>query len=323
MSKKIKSIIICVIVFFVWASFALYRTINQNPEWFDKHEFAEEKKQREIVETTNKGEFTYALAWAKSGNNWLCINIDGYAEIVLSDEYVEVTDFCNSIYAMVKDENGIKTIIDRAGDMRLCEYSYICDKILTNDFHANNIVATQKIMKDGKEVEGYGLIDSSFNWVKAPSEENKYLAEFTKGIDNGVLTNEKGDKLYFSLIDVVIENIDEFLFYDDQIVMYRKGTDIYLIDKSGEHERVSMKNIANIGEWTEGTIYCELTDGRKVFNNINGEIILDVTNLNVVNLPRFIDGYAGILMQTDEGLKYTVIDNKGNMMFKPRVRRYV
>ena len=122
--------------------------------------------------------------------------------------------------------------------------------------------------------------------------------------------------MYFSRIDVVVENVDEFLFYDDQIAMYRKGTDIYLIDKSGEHERVSMKNIAKAGEWTEGTIYCELTDGRKVFNDINGKEILDVTSLNVVNSPRFIDGYAGIVMQTEEGTKYTVIDTKGKIMFE-------
>ena len=219
---------------------------------------------------------------------------------------------------MVKDENGIKSIIDRAGDLKLCEYSYICDEILTNDFHANLVVATQKVTENGEEKVGYGLIDSSLGWCKAPSSENKYLAEFTKGIDGGVLTNEKGDKLYFSRINVVVENVDECLFYDDQIAMYRKGTDIYLIDKSGEHERVSMKNIAKAGEWTEGTIYCELTDGRKVFNDINGKEILDVTSLNVVNSPRFIDGYAGIVMQTEEGLKYTVIDTKGKIMFEPR-----
>lgn len=319
-NNKIKVIIICVLVFVIWAGLSLYRTLNRNMNWFDKPnlEAIEKEEQREEIKTTDKGQYTYALAWSKYGDNWVCVNIDGYAEIVLDKEYVEVTDFCNSIYAMVKDSMGTKSIIDRAGDLRLCEYSYICDEILTNDFHANLVVATQKVKENGEEKIGYGLINENLGWCKAPSTENEYLKEFTKGIDGGVLTNEKGDKLYFSKTDTIAENIDQFLFYDDQIVMYRKGTDIYLIDKSGEHERVSMKNIAKSGEWTEGTIYCELTDGRKVFNNINGECILDVTNLNIVNSPRFIDGYAGIVMQTEEGTKYTVIDNKGNLMFEAR-----
>ena len=315
-NNKIKTIIICVLVFVIWAGLSLYRTLNRNMDWFEPQVSAEEEQEkREEIDTTEKSEFTYALAWSKYGDNWVCVNIDGYAEIVLDKQYTEVTDFCNSIYAMVKDGMGIKSIIDRAGDLRLCEYSYMCDEILTNDFHANLIVATQKVVEDGEEKVGYGLINENLGWCKAPSTKNEYLKEFTKGIDSGVLTNEKGDKLYFSQIDTVIEGVDQFLFYDDQIVMYRKGTDIYLIDKSGEHERVSMKNIAKVGEWTEGTIYCELTDGKKVFNDINGECILDVTALNVVNSPRFIDGYAGIVMRTEDGLKYTVIDNKGNLMF--------
>lgn len=319
MNNKVKTIIICVLLFVIWAGLSVYRTLGRNMDWFEQVNVVEEASAREEIKTTDKGEFTYALAWSKYGDNWVCVNIDGYAEIVLDKGYTEVTDFCNSIYAMVKDENGIKSIIDRAGNLKLCEYSYVCDEILTNDFHANLVVATQKVTENGEEKVGYGLIDSSLGWCKAPSSENKYLTEFTKGIDGGVLTNEKGDKLYFSRIDVVVENVDEFLFYDDQIAMYRKGTDIYLIDKSGEHERVSMKNIAKAGEWTEGTIYCELTDGRKVFNDINGKEILDVTSLNVVNSPRFIDGYAGIVMQTEEGTKYTVIDTKGKIMFEPRM----
>lgn len=319
-NSQIKVIIICVIVFTIWAGLSFYRTISRNMDWFDTtvEVSAEDIIEREEIKTTDKGEFTYALAWSKCGDNWVCTNIDGFAEIVLDKQYTEVTDFCNSGYAMVKDSNGVKTLIDRAGNLRLCEYSYVCDEILTNDFHANLIVATQKVIEDGEEKLGYGLINDSLGWCMAPSSKNEYLKEFTKGIDGGVLTNEKGDKLYFSRINVVVEGVDEFLFYDNDIAMYRKGTDIYLIDKSGEHERVSMKNIAKAGEWTEGTIFCELTDGRKVFNNINGEIILDVTNLNIVNSPRFIEGYAGILMQTEEGLKYTVIDDKGNMMFEPK-----
>jgi len=317
-SEKIKTIIICVLVFVIWAGLSLYRTLSRNMDWFDKTVVEEQTVEKEEIQTTDKGEFTYALAWSKCGDNWVCINIDGYAEIVLPEEYVEVTDFCNSLHAMVKDKNGVKTLIDRAGDMKLCEYSYMCDEILTNDFHASLAVATQKVEENGKEVVGYGLINENLWWLKSPSSKNEFLKEFTKGIDSGVLTTEKEDKLYFSKTDTIVTDVDDILFYDAQIVMYRKGTDVYLIDKSGEHERVSMSNIAKAGEWTEGTIYCELTDGRKVFNNINGEVILDVTNLNVVNSPRFIDGYAGILMQTEDGLKYTVIDNKGKMMFEPK-----
>lgn len=317
-SEKVKTIIICVLVFVIWAGLSLYRTLSRNMDWFDKTVAEEQIVEKEEIQTTDKGEFTYALAWSKCGDNWVCVNIDGYAEIVLPEEYVEVTDFCNSLHAMVKDKNGVKTLIDRAGDMKLCEYSYMCDEILTNDFHASLAVATQKVEENGKEVVGYGLINENLWWLKSPSSKNEFLKEFTKGVDGGVLTTEKEDKLYFSKTDTIVTDVDEILFYDAQIVMYRKGTDIYLIDKSGEHERVSMSNIAKAGEWTEGTIYCELTDGRKVFNNINGELILDVTNLNVVNSPRFIDGYAGILMQTEEGLKYTVIDTKGKMMFEPK-----
>lgn len=319
-NKNIRRIIICVLVFAIWAGLSVYRTIGENPDWFEDKKIAEESGEdiKEEIKTTDKKEFTYALAWSKYGNNWVCVNIAGDVEIVLNEEYTEVTDFCNSMFAMVKDANGIKTVIDRSGDLRLCEYSYVCDEIITNDFHANLVVATQTVVEDGKETIGYGLINDTLGWCKYPSPENEFLKEFTRGIDGGILTNEKGDKLYFNTIGVVVEGVDEFLFYDDTTAMYRKGTDIYLIDKSGEHERVSMKNIKKTGEWTEGVIYCELTDGRRVFNDINGEVVLDVSNMEIVNLPRFIDGFAGILINTEEGTKYTVIDLEGNKMFEER-----
>ena len=320
-NKNVKIIIICVLVFAIWAGLAVYRTVGENPDWFESKTVAEENDEeiREEIKTSDKKEFTYALAWSKYGDNWVCVNIAGNVEIVLDEEYTEVTDFCNSIYAMVKDGNGIKALIDRSGDLRLCEYSYMCDEIITNDFHANLAVATQKVKDEkGQEVTGYGLIDENLRWCKAPSPENEFLKEFTKGIDGGVLTNEKGDKLYFNTVGVVVEGVDEFLFYDATTAMYIKGTEIYLIDKSGEHERVSMKDIAKTGEWTEGVIYCELTDGRRVFNDINGKVILDVSSMEIVNLPRFIDGYAGILLNTEEGTKFTVIDLEGNKMFEER-----
>ena len=40
--------------------------------------------------------------------------------------------------------------------------------------------------------------------------------------------------------------------------------------------------------------------------------------MNIANLPRFIDGFAGILLNTEEGTKYTVIDLEGNKMFEER-----
>lgn len=320
LNKNIRTIIIIVVVFFIWAGLSLYRTISKNPEWFEAKSIASDEGnvEREEIETTDKKEFTYALSWSKYGNRWVCVNIAGNAEIVLGEEYTKVTDFCNSMFAIVEDESGIKTLIDRSGDCRLCEYSYTCDEIITNDFHASMAVATQKVKENGKEQIGYGIIGDTLGWIKPPSTKNEYLKEFTKGIDGGVLTNEKGDKLYFHTTGKIVENVDEFLFYDATTAMYRKGTDIYLIDKSGENERVSMKNIAKAAEWTEGVIYCELTDGKKVFNNINGDVILDVSHLDIINEPRFINEYAGILFNTDEGTKYTVIDIKGNMQFDPR-----
>lgn len=324
-NKNVKTIIVCVLVFAIWAGLALYRTIGENPEWFEAKVIEEDGQEiKEEIKTTNKKEFTYALSWSKYGDKWVCVNIAGDVEIMLDEEYTEVTDFCNSMFAMVKDAKGIKSLLDRSGDLRLCEYSYMCDEIITNDFHANLAVATQKVTdENGKEVTGYGLIDENLRWFKEPSPDNEFLKEYTKGIDGGVLTTEKGDKLYFNTLGVEVDGVDEFLFYDETTAMYRKGTDIYLIDKSGEHERVSMKNIAKTGEWTEGVIYCELTDGRRVFNDINGEVILDVSDMEIVNLPRFIDGYAGILFNTEEGTKFTVIDLDGKKMFEPRPRNNV
>ena len=320
-NKNVKTIIICILIFAIWTGLSFYRTLSRNMNWFDTTDTvaSEAILEKEEIKTTDKKEFTYALSWSKNGNNWVCVNIDGLAEIVLDEQYTEVTDFCNSGYAMIKDKNGIKSLIDRAGNLKLCEYSYVCDTMITNSFQANMMVASKEIEEDGETKIGYGIIDANLSWAKAPSSKNEYLKEFTKGIDGGVFTNEAGDKLYFYTLDKVVENVDEFLFYDNQIAMFRRGTEIYLIDKSGEHERVSMKNIAKTGEWTEGTIFCELTDGRKVFNDINGKIILDVTDMNIVNSPRFINDYAGILMETPEGTKYTVIDIKGNMMFEPKL----
>lgn len=319
-NNNVKFIIILIILFLVWFGLAFCRTLSRNKNWFDSTELtsAEEVEEKEEIKTTEKKEFTYALAWSKCGNNWVCVNIDGTAEIVLDEQYTEVTDFCNSGYTMVKDFNGIKSLIDRYGNLRMCEYSYYCDKMITDNFEANMVVATKEVEEDGEMKVGYGIIDSTLAWAKEPSSKNEYLKEFTKGIDGGVFTNDKGDKLYFYTLDVVVENVDEVLFYTNETVMFRRGTEIYLIDKSGEHERLSMSGIKKAGEWTEGTIFCELEDGRKVINDVNGKVILDVTKFNIINSPRFIDGYAGILMQTEEGTKYTVIDIDGNVMFEPR-----
>ena len=113
--------------------------------------------------------------------------------------------------------------------------------------------------------------------------------------------------------------MDEFLYYDAETVMIRKGSEIYLIDKSGEHMRLDFKDVAKVGKWADKTIYVEFTAGRKELVDINGKCVLDLTSFNVINSPRMIGKYAGIVMQTDDGTKFTIIDEKGNFMFEPRL----
>ena len=134
-NKKIRTVIICFLVFFIWFGLSVYRTLGRNKDWFEpKNEVQEQAVQREDLETTNECEFSYATAWCKSGNNWALINIDGLAEIVLNENYTEVTNFENTGYAIVKDSYGNKTVIDRAGNSRLYDNCYICDSIVSNDF---------------------------------------------------------------------------------------------------------------------------------------------------------------------------------------------
>ena len=316
-NKTIKIVIISLLVFIIWFGLALFRTLEKNPEWFTtKEEKSESLIERENINTTEKKEFSYALAWSKFGENWVLSNIDGYAEIVLDKNFIDVTDFGNTGYAVVKDIYGNKTLIDRAGNSRLYDNCFVCDKIITDDFKANMIVASIIAKENEKEITKNGIIDATLNWSKAPSEENEYLKEFTKGIDGGVFTNELGDKLYFYTLDRIVENVDEFLFYDAQTAMFRKGTTIYLIDKSGEHERVDFENVSKVGEWADETIFCEFTDGRKQLVDINGKCRVDLTSLNVINSPRMIGGHAGIVMETESGIKCAVIDENGKFLYE-------
>lgn len=318
-NKNLKTALICLLIFIIWAGLSLYRTLGRNQEWFaPKEEVAVPEIEMEYLETTDEKEFFYATAWCKAGNNWVLTNIDGYAEIVLDENYTDVTNFGNTGYAVVKDTYGNKAVIDRSGNSALYDNCYRCDSIVSDDFTANMIVATKKITEDGEEKVGYGIIDATLNWSKAPDSENEYLKEFTKGIDGGVLTNEAGDKLYFYTLDTVVEDVDEFLYYDAETVMFRQGTEIYLIDKSGEHLRLDFKDVVKTGEWADKTMYCEFVDGKKQFVDINGKCVVDLTSFNVINLPRMINGYAGILMQTEEGTKYTIIDEEGKFVFEPR-----
>ena len=319
-NKNVKSLLICIVVFVIWAGLSIYRTLGRNADWFEtKTAVGEPEVVREDLDTTDENEFSYAVAWCKTGDNWALINIDGLAEIVLDKNYVEVTNFANTGYAVVKDTYGNKSVIGRGGDTVLYDNCYVCDKIVSDDFNANMIVASKTVEEDGKEKTAYGIIDAFLNWSKAPSTENEYLKEFTKGIDGGVFTNEAGDKLYFYTIDAIVEDVDEFLFYDAQTAMFRKGEEICLIDKSGEHLRKDFDGVVKNGEWAEHTIYCEFKDGRKQLVDINGKCVVDLGSYNVVNLPRMIGGYSGLLMNTDEGTKFTVIDEEGNFMFEPRL----
>ena len=319
-NKKIKTVFICLLVFIVWAGLSVYRTLGRNKDWFEpKKEIAEPEKVKEVLETTDEHEFLYATAWCKSGNNWLLINIDGLAEIVLDENYTEVTNFANTGYAIVKDKYGNNAVIDRAGNSRLYDNCYLCDSIVSNDFNANMIVAAKDIEENGKKKTEYGIIDATLNWAKAPSTENEYLKEFTKGIDGGVFTNEKGDKLYFYTVDAIVEDVDEFLYYDSETVMFRKGSEICLIDKSGEHLRSDFKDVVKNAEWIDKSMYCEFSDGRKEFVDINGKCVIDLKDVNIANLPKMIGKHAGIVIDTEEGTKYTVIDEKGNFMFEPRL----
>lgn len=318
-NKKFRTVFICFLIFIIWFGLSLYRTLEKNQDWFKSRvEEPVAEVKIENFETIEEHEFNYATAWCKAENNWLLINIDGLAEIVLDDNYVEVTDFANTGYSIVKDIYGNKSVIDRSGRSVLYDNCYICDSIISNDFNANMIIASKVIEEDGEETIGYGIIDATINWSKAPSSKNEYLKEFTKGIDGGVFTNEEGNKLYFYTIDAIVEDVDEFIFYDPQTVMFRKGDEICLIDKSGEHLRKDFDNVNKNGEWAEHTIYCEFKDGKKQFVDINGKCVLDLTNYNIINLPRMIGGYAGIVMQTEKGIKYTVIDEDGNFLFEPR-----
>ena len=89
-NKNVKIIIICVLVFAIWAGLAVYRTIGENPDWFEEKKLEEAVEEiKEEINTTDKQEFTYALAWSKYGNNWVCVNIAGDVEIVLDEEYIE------------------------------------------------------------------------------------------------------------------------------------------------------------------------------------------------------------------------------------------
>ena len=318
-NKNLKTALICLLVFIIWAGLSLYRTLGRNQDWFEsKAEAPVAEVEREYFETTDEHEFNYATAWCKSGENWLLVNIDGLAEIVLGENYVEVTNFANTGYAVIKDIYGNKAVIGRGGDTVLYDNCYLCDSIVSDNFNANMIVASKTVVEDGEEKIGYGIIDPLLNWAKAPSSKNEYLKEFTKGIDGGVFTNETGDKLYFYTIDAIVEDVDEFLFYDAQTVMFRKGNEICLVDKSGEHLRKDFDNVLKNGEWAEHTIYCEFADGRKQFVDINGKCVIDLTDYSVINLPRMIGGYAGIVMQTDDGTKISVIDEEGNFVFEPR-----
>lgn len=318
-NKNFKKAFICLIVFIVWAGLSLYRTIERNKVWFKpKIEAPVAEVERENLGTTDEHEFSYATAWCKSGDNWILINIDGLAEIILDENYTQVTNFANTGYAVVKDVYGNKAVIDRGGRSVLYDNCYVCDEIVSDNFNANMIVASKIMVEDGEEKIGYGIIDATLNWAKAPSPDNEYLKEFTKGIDGGVFTNEAGDKLYFYIIDSIVEDVDEFLFYDAETVMFRKGNEICLIDKSGEHLRKDFDNVTKNGEWAEHTIYCEFTDGRKQLVDINGKCTVDLSSYNVKNLPRMIGGYAGVLIETEEGTKYTVIDEEGNFVFEPR-----
>lgn len=318
-NKNVKTIIICLVVFVIWAGLSVYRTLGRNQDWFEaKAEAPGPEVIREDYETTDEHEFSYATAWCKIGDSWALINIDGLAEIVLDKNYVEVTNFANTGYAVVKDTYGNKSVIGRGGDTVLYDNCYVCDKIVSDDFNANMIIASKQVEEDGKTKTAYGVIDASLNWAKAPSVENEYLKEFTKGIDGGVFTNEAGDKLYFYTIDAIVEDVDEFLFYDAQTAMFRKENEICLIDKSGEHLRKDFDGVVKNGEWAEHTIYCEFENGQKGFVDINGKSTLDLSSYDVQNLPRMIGGYSGLLIKTDEGTKYTVVDENGNFMFEPR-----
>ena len=262
-NKNVRIAIVCLLIFFIWAGLSIYRTLERNKDWFEpKTETAGPEIEREYLTITNRHEFNYATAWCKSGDNWVLINIDGLAEIVLDKNYVEVTDFANTGYAIVKDIYGNKAAVARGGYTVLYDNCHVCDTIVSDDFKANMVIATKKVMEDGEEKVGYGIIDASLGWMKPPSSKNEYLKEFTKGIDGGVFTNETGDKLYFATIDALVEDVDEFLFYDAQTAMFRKGNEICLIDKSGEHLRKDFDGVVKNGEWAEHTIYCEFEDGK-------------------------------------------------------------
>lgn len=319
-NKNIKTAFICLIIFVLWAGLSLYRTLGRNKDWFEtKEEGSSSLVEKEFLDTTDEHEFNYATAWCKTGENWALINIDGLAEIVLDKNYVEVTNFANTGYAVVKDIYGNKAVIDRSGHSVLYDNCYICDSIVSDDYNANMIVASKIIEEDGEEKVAYGIIDATLNWAKAPSLDNEFLKEFTKGIDGGVFTNDSGDKLYFYTIDAIVEDVNEFLFYDAQTVMFRKGNEICLADKSGEHVRKDFDGVVKNGEWAEHSIYCEFENGKRQFVDINGKEVLDLTTYQIANLPRMIGGYSGILIQTEEGTKYTVIDEDGNCMFEPRL----
>ena len=318
-NKKIKTALICLLVFIIWAGLSVYRTLGRNKDWFEpKKEDEVSEEVKEFVDTTDERDFLYATAWCKSGNNWLLINIDGKADIVLNENYTEVTNFANTGYAVVKDVYGNKAVIDRAGNSRLYDNCFLCDSIVSDDFNANMIVAAKEIEENGEKKIGYGIIDATLNWAKAPSTENEYLKEFTKGIDGGVFTNEAGDKLYFYTVDAIVEDVDEFLFYDENTVMFRKGSEICLIDKSGEHLRSDFKDVVKNAEWLDKSMYCEFSDGRKEFVDINGKCVIDLKDANIVNLPKMIDKHAGVVIDTEEGTKYSVIDEKGKFVFEPR-----
>ena len=310
--------------------------------------FDEVQKERE--EKEESGEISYkvvqnfsedGLAWVtgEAGSPlelkdyYICINKNG-ENLLQYEKYdynkspggiKEVTAFHNGI-AIITDGDNKKKAIDKDGNVIIEEGGENCTKILSTDTTLGYVIVEKTDDSYKGTNTSYGVVDNKGNFVIPLSEDNAEtlgqndLETVAKGIyrkGKEIVNVETGAKVEtdYSYGDEFID-AGEKIFYCNESLLGEVV--VYSSNDLKEIARKSFKEIKTVGTYSDGKFYIEYEDEnenkKRGFLNDNLEIVTDLSDLEITNVPVFKDGYAGLVIREKW---YTVINENGEMQFEP------
>jgi len=275
----------------------------------------------EIIEGRD---FSEEVAWVQGFNAiWYCINTEGKILFELPEDSKPSDDFDNGI--AVIDGNKVinisgEIIFDAEKEGCILVHNFNRDSYLYDGF----VIVSKFIDTFEVTEEQYGILNNDGNWALELTNEYSepnycgsgifLLTQYNDGERNQIYFNANTGNTFIHDSDDELEFSQGYAI--STIYGYPEGI-TKLIDSEGK-EMFSLNKSCYFGSFSEDLIYLSHGENQG-FYDVSGNMVVDLSEYNIINTPCFTDGYAFLRLNNEQGSYFfTTIDKQGNLQFEPK-----